>query len=61
MQVASGSFTTDSKYAIVGDKFGDISIMPTQGTATKTASELQPLLGHYCAKITTISVASAGR
>lgn len=57
MQVASGCFTPDSQYAIVGDKFGDVSIMATQGVATG----LKPLLGHYCATVTTLSVAATGR
>lgn len=56
-QVASGCFTPDSKYAIIGDKFGDVSIMPVQGKP----SELAPLLGHYCATITTLAVAATGR
>eukprot|EP00892_Ulva_mutabilis_P004998 jgi/Ulvmu1/2870/UM146_0012.1 len=56
-KVASGCFTPDSKYAIIGDKFGDVSIMPVQAEC----AELAPLLGHYCATITTLAVAASGK
>ena len=57
LQVASGCFTPDSQHAIIGDKFGDVSVMPAQRSHT----ELMPLLGHYCATITALAVDASGR
>lgn len=52
LQVSAACFTHDCRHVMVGDKFGDVySLLVDPDTKQK---ELKPLLGHYCAIITSM-------
>lgn len=55
-KVSAGCFSEDSRYMVVGDKFGDVSVASVEGEES-----LCPLLGHFCAIITALQVDATGR